>query len=238
MIKRIATVSILTTIGVFLGGGFSSIMLADTTPPTTTPASTPPTQIPATTVDKTAISKWMSWEGGVDFVGSTVEGATTPNIIIHLARMVNTPVGSAPSGIVMYQPNSKKLPVFMGFVSTNKTVGKYFAKNIFNDTPFATAPTIMASNISIDSSKSKDKVSSKIRIPGYLIETELSGIESLEKIDRAAGSPMPFAQQGLEATATKVALKINGKFVKVHLLPQGIGGGSSAVWSPTGMYAR
>jgi hypothetical protein len=232
MSKHLATISVLTTIGALSSGFISSTAIADTTPVT------PATQTPAATAPQTSLSKWMSWEGGVDFVGSTVEGATAPNIIVHIARMVHTPVGSAPSGMVMYQPNPKKPPVFMGFVSTNKTVGKYFAGNIFTGTPFGKAPTITASQISIDSSKSKDKVSSKIKIPGYLIETELTGIESIEKIDRAAGSPMPFAQQGLEATATKVALKINGKSVKVHLLPQGIGGGASAVWSPTGMYAR
>jgi hypothetical protein len=251
MSKRIVTISILATIGIIVFGSLQrssllakeSIMLADTTPakpastPTTTPATVPEIKTPVT-IEKTEISKWMSWEGGVDFAGSTVEGATEPNIIVHVARMVHTPVGSAPSGMIVYQPNPKKPPVFMGFVSTNSTVGKYFGGNIFAGTPFEKAPKILASQISIDASNSKDKVSSKIKIPGYVIETQLSGIESVEKIDRAMGSPMPFAQQGLEATATKVSLKINGKSVKVHLLPQGIGGGASAVWSPTGMYAR
>jgi hypothetical protein len=37
------------------------------------------------------ISDWMSWEGGVDLVASTIPGSAQPNIIVHVARLVHTP---------------------------------------------------------------------------------------------------------------------------------------------------
>jgi hypothetical protein len=40
--------------------------------------------------------------------------------------------------------------------------------------------------------------------------------ESLLSIDRSIGSPLPFSQQGLEAAATKVSLKINGHSISTR----------------------
>ncbi len=75
-------------------------------------------------------------------------------------------------------------------------------------------------------------------IAGYEIEVEFSSLGNLEKIDRAIGALLPFTQQGLEADATAVSLKINGESIAFDLLPMGITGGASAVWSPCGIYAR
>ena len=74
-------------------------------------------------------------------------------------------------------------------------------------------------------------------IEGYDIEVEFSNLGKLEKI-RAIGAPLPFSQQGLEADATNVSLKINGESIEFHCLPMGITGGAAAVWSPAGIYAR
>lgn len=41
------------------------------------------------------VSKWMSWEGGIDLVAVTSPDLQMPNVIVHLGRMVNTPVGNA-----------------------------------------------------------------------------------------------------------------------------------------------
>jgi hypothetical protein len=183
------------------------------------------------------ISDWMSWEGGVDLAASTIPGSTQPNIIVHVARLVHTPVGSAPSGMILFQPDLEKAPLFMGFVSTSLEVGNYFAPKVFADTPFATAPTLEA-KIIIDTSHLPNSVSAHVLIDGHEIEAELSNFESLVSIDRSIGSPLPFSQQGLEAAATKVSLKINGNSIATHLLPMSITGGASAVWSPTGIYAR
>jgi hypothetical protein len=183
------------------------------------------------------ISNWMSWEGGVDLAGSTIPGSTQPNIIVHVARLVHTPVGSAPSGMILFQPDLEKAPLFMGFVSTSLEIGNYFAPNIFADTPFATAPTLEA-KIIIDTAHLPSSISAHVLIDGYEIEAELSNFESLVSIDRSIDSPLPFSQQGLEAAATKGSLKINGESIDIHLLPMSITGGASAVWSPTGIYAR
>ena len=53
----------------------------------------------------TNVTKWMSWEGGIDLAAVTSPDLQMPNIIVHLARMVNTPVGSAASGMILYQPD-------------------------------------------------------------------------------------------------------------------------------------
>jgi hypothetical protein len=34
------------------------------------------------------LTNWMAWENGVDLVGSTIPGGTAPNLIIHVARLV------------------------------------------------------------------------------------------------------------------------------------------------------
>jgi hypothetical protein len=183
------------------------------------------------------VSNWMSWEGGVDLVGSTIPGSDVPNLIVHVARIVHTPVGSAPSGMVLFQPDSQQPPLFMGFASSDLLVGDYFAPHIFADTPFASAPTLQA-KIIIDSSHLPRSVSAHVCIPGYDIEVEFGTLGNAMTIDRAIGSPLPFSQQGLEATATDVSLKINAKKIEFHLLPMSITGGASAVWSPAGIYAR
>ncbi|MBK7124259.1 MAG: hypothetical protein IPH68_16660 [Chitinophagaceae bacterium] len=49
-----------------------------------------------------------------------------PNVIIHLGRMVNTPVGNAASGMILWQPDPNAPPAVMGFVSTDETKGQIF----------------------------------------------------------------------------------------------------------------
>ena len=34
-----------------------------------------------------SVSNWMSWEGGVDLVAVTDPSYTTPNVIVHVARI-------------------------------------------------------------------------------------------------------------------------------------------------------
>jgi hypothetical protein len=183
------------------------------------------------------VTQWMEWEAGVDLVGSTIPGSNQPNLIVHVARIVHTPVGSAPSGLVLFQPDPQQPPLFMGFVSTDLRVGNYFGPKIFADTPFAEAPTLL-SKIIIDTSRLPNSVSSHVLIAGYEIEVEFSNLGNLEQIDRAIGSPLPFSQQGLEADATNVSVKINGDSIAFDLLPMSISGGAAAVWSPCGIYSR
>ncbi len=183
-----------------------------------------------------AIKEWMSWEGGVDVAGFTASGLAMPNVIVHVARVVHTPVGSAPAGMILWQPDPKAAPVLAGFVCTDATVGGYFGPKIFAGTPFEKAP-LSAARIAVCVDL-PNAVASRIDVAGHVFEVTLTGLGTPELVHRAAGSPMPFAQQGVEASAAKAELKVDGKVIALTIPPVGLGGGPGAVWAPTGVYAR
>ncbi len=181
------------------------------------------------------LENWMSWEGGVDLVACTRKGLTQPDLILHVARMVHTPVGSAPAGMVMFQPDAGKPPQVMGFVSTNRTVGAYFGPRIFAGTPFAEAPVLSAW---IEIETGAGSAGSRIEVGGHVFETRFEKLGGLERVERAPGGMTPFFQQGLEAVPGKVEVRIDGQTVKVEIPPVGISGGPAAVFAPAGLYAR
>ncbi len=181
------------------------------------------------------VSNWMSWEGGIDLVALTSPELQMPNVIVHLGRMVNTPVGNAPSGMIFWQPDPKANPLVMGFVSSDPEVGKYFGPKIFAGTPFEQAPVLDA-KISIDITA--DKAVSKCEVGEYLFEVEMSGFSQPYLIDRKPSAMPPFYQQGVEIKASKVILKVNGKNIDLIVPPVGISGGPACVVSPNGVYAR
>lgn len=181
------------------------------------------------------VSKWMSWEGGIDLVAVTSPDLQMPNLIVHLGRMVHTPVGSAPSGMVLWQPDANAMPAVMGFVSTNEEVGKYFGPNIFAGTPFEPAPVLKA-DISIDITA--DKAISKCVVGDYTFEVEMSDFTDPYLISREPAAMPPFHQQGVEIHARKVSVKINGETINIIVPPVGITGGPASVVAPNGVYAR
>lgn len=181
------------------------------------------------------VSKWMSWEGGIDLVAVTAPDLQMPNVIVHLGRMVNTPVGNAASGMILWQPDPNAMPAVMGFVSTNAEVGKYFGPNIFADTPFEQAPVLDAT---IDIQIHTDKAVAKLVVTGYTFEVEMSDFSDPYLIDRKPAAMPPFYQQGVEIHAKKVSLKVNGEAVSIIIPPVGITGGPASVVSPNGVYAR
>lgn len=181
------------------------------------------------------ITKFMSWEGGVDLVAATQEGLAMPNVIIHVARMVHTPAGSAPSGMVLYQPDPAGAPAVIGFVSSDAAVGAYFGPNIFVGTPFEQAP-VLAATIEVETSATR--AASKVTVGGHVFEVEMTNLGALERINREPGGMTPFTQDVLEAIAGSVTLKVNGTPVPVMLPPVGISGGAPAVSAPAGFYAR
>ena len=183
----------------------------------------------------TTVSKWMSWEGGIDLVAVTSPDLQMPNVIVHLGRMVNTPVGNAPSGMILWQPDPNAMPAVMGFVSTNAEVGKYFGPNIFAGTAFEQAPVLDAK---IDIQIFADKAISKLEAGGYVFEVEMSEFSDPYLIDRKPSAMPPFYQQGVEIHAKKVSLKINGETINIIVPPVGITGGPASVVSPNGVYAR
>jgi hypothetical protein len=181
-----------------------------------------------------SVSKWMSWEGGVDLVALSNENVQMPNVIVHIARMVHTPIGSAASGMILL-PDETGMPKVMGFVSTKKEIGDYFGANIFAGTPFENAPTIVG-EINVETNfPEAAKVS--VAIENYEIILELSDFEALDRVSRQSPN-LPFHEDSLEAKATNVKLTVNGEELKVIVPPVGMSGGPAAVYSPAGIYSR
>ena len=183
----------------------------------------------------TNVSNWMSWEGGIDLAAVTSPDLQMPNVIVHLGRMVNTPVGNAASGMILWQPDPNAMPAVMGFVSTNAEVGKYFGPNIFAGTPFEQAPVLDAK---IDIHITSDKAISTLVVGSYTFVVEMSDFSEPYLIDRKPSAMPPFYQQGVEIHAKKVSLKINGEVINIIVPPMGITGGPASVVSPNGVYAR
>lgn len=177
----------------------------------------------------------MSWEGGVDLVAVTSAGLQMPNIIVHLARMVNTPVGNVPSGMILWQPDPNEAPQVFGFVGTDAEVGAYFGPHIFAGTPFETAPVLDAT---IDIQINTNSAYAKCVTGGVTFEVEMSDFSAPYLINRAPAAMPPFYQQGVELHAKSASLKVNGQPVNIIIPPVGISGGPASVVSPNGVYAR
>ncbi len=181
-----------------------------------------------------SITNFMSWVGGVDLFATT-PGTTQPNVIVHVARAVTTPLGTAPSGLVFFQPDGNKPPLFAGFVCTDVKLGAYYGPKIFAGTPFENMPVLEAE---IEITETEGLATATLKIEGFVIETTLSEFGPMEKIERPTGAPMPFTQQGVEAHARNVTLKINGEEIALSALPYSLEMGGSSVWSPGGTYTR
>lgn len=179
-----------------------------------------------------SVTNWMSWEGGVDLVALSNENMPMPNVIVHVARMVHTPVGAAPSGMILL-PDETGAPKVFGFVSSDKTVGNFFGANIFAGTPFETAPTLLA-EISIENDKNSAKAI--VKIEGFEIILELSDFGELTRVNRKSPN-LPFHDDSLETVAGNVKLTVNGSEVSVIVPPIGLSGGAAAVFSAAGIYS-
>lgn len=178
---------------------------------------------------------WMSWEGGFDLAALSAPNLPMPNVIVHVARMVHTPVGSAPAGMILI-PNASGQPAIIGFVSPDENVGRYFGPKIFAGTPFEGAPVHRGT---ITVAHSGTGASARVSIGKDVIDATMEGLGAMELIDRAPMPPMvPFAQRVLELKGARASLKHNGNPIALTIPPVGISGGPAAVWSATGIYAR
>ena len=181
------------------------------------------------------VTKWMSWESGIDLAACTSADLQMPNLIIHVARMVHTPAGNAASGMILWQPNSLAVPEVFGFVSTDAEVGKYFGPNIFADTPFEQAPVLNAQFTFTNTATTAHVV---IDTSTHKFELTMGNFSLPYLIDRKPSAMPPFYQQGVEMEAGKVEVKINGQAIDIIMPPIGISGGPAATFSPNGTYAR
>ncbi len=181
-----------------------------------------------------SVTKWMTWEGGVDLVALSNENISMPNVIVHVARMVHTPVGASPSGMILL-PDESGMPKIIGFVSGDQAVGDYFGANIFAGTPFETAPTIIG-EIKIETDP-PHSATATIKIEGCEIVLELSELGELTRVNRQSPN-LPFHEDALESAAGLVSLTVNGEKMSVIVPPVGMSGGAAAVYSATGTYSR
>lgn len=181
------------------------------------------------------IERWMSWEGGVDLCAATRAGLPMPNVLIQVARVVHTPIGSAPAGLVFWQPDPKSAPTVAGFVCSDAKVGAYFGPAIFAGTPFEHMPVLSAK---IEIAADGRSATSRVEVLGQIFETRLENLGASELIHRAPMPAAPFVQQGLESRSRSASLKVNGKAAEILLPPMGPAGGPAALWSPAGIYAR
>ena len=181
------------------------------------------------------MNNWMSWEGGVDLVAKTHADLEMPNVIGHVARMVHTPVGSAPSGMIFWQPDPAAAPLAFGFVSSDPKVAAYFAGHIFVGTPFEGAPAIVGT---ITITTDAEQATARVEIPGFVFESHLSDFSETTLINREPLPTAPFRQQGLETAASHACLKVNGEKIGLVIPAVGMTGGPCAVVAPCGLYAR
>ncbi len=183
------------------------------------------------------ISSYMSWSDGVDLVGFSAPGLPMPNVIVHFARMVHTPVGSAPAGMIFIPDAANPAqPRVVGFVSPDPVVGAYFGPKIFAGTPFENAP-VLVGTIDVTLALAQKRASVRIAVAGFVIESTLSDLGELQSADRPAGN-LPFGEHALEASSTNTRVTVNGQPLAFMLPPTGLSGGPAAVYSAAGFYAR
>jgi len=180
------------------------------------------------------ITKWMSWQGGVDLAAG-YEGKEGSMILVHVAAMVHTPVGSAPSGMVLLQENAGEAPSLMGFISTKQEVADYFGPNVFAGTPFENAPGLVAD---IEVSQSVDSCSARVVVNGTELSVTMDNLAGAKRVSREANENAPFAQQVLERAAGNTSLTVNGESIAIAIPPQGASGEPVSAFTPAGIYSR
>lgn len=176
---------------------------------------------------------FLSWTDGVDALLKPSDDAPLPHVLVHVARVTNTPWGIAPAGMLLINPDMKEVPDFFGFVCADEELGKYFGPKIFKGTPFEQAPVFKANiNIHVDF---PGNVRATIEVAGHVCELEMSSFDAAQYYNRDP-FPMPFRQNVIEAKASSATFKWNGKIIGGALPATGIGSGLPACYSPSGMY--
>jgi len=190
--------------------------------------------VAATAPGAAPVSAWMSWEAGVDLIGFTKPGLTAPNVILHVARMVHTPIGSAPSGVILWQPDPDAPPIAAGFICTDPAIGAYFGPKVFAGTPFEAMPVLPA-KITVETSATK--ATSTIVAAGHTFVVTMTALAPLTAFDRPIG-PMPFRQVGVEQIPGSVTVTVDGKAIEVIVPPADPVAGAFATFATTGLYHR
>lgn len=183
-----------------------------------------------------AVTQWMCWEGALHLAATTRPGFEQPNLVLHVARLVSTPVGSAPAGWIEWSPEPNRPPALFGFLCMDALVGSYFAPKIWAGTAYEKAP-VVSGQISF-ATKLPHAASARVQVGGHVFEVALDALGPQQLVQRTVGHPMPFAQQGVEAAAGAVALRVNGQSVTPTVAKHSTLGGPGASWSACGVFAR
>lgn len=173
-----------------------------------------------------ALNHWMSWESGIEVTAATTaDGA--PSLVLHLARMLHTPVGSARGGMLLWQPDPRGAPLALCSVTTDSKVGDYCRSRIFPGTLFENAPPILG-DISIE--VHPDDVFARIAIPGFIFDLRLSGIATPILSDSPPAPSPPCHQRRIRSDIHRTTLKLNGRTVDLAF--------SQSIFSPCGFKVR
>lgn len=175
---------------------------------------------------------FLAWLDGIDAMLKPTPDSPLPNVLVHTARVVSTPMGICKAGMILINPENKEMPDFVGFVAEDVELGQYFGPKIFKGTPFEGAPVHQAEmNFEIDF---PGKVVCTVKAAGHTIELELSEFDNAQYYHRPPG--MPFTQNVIEACAHKAVFKFDGNVIPGELPPEGMAGGLPACYAPTGLY--
>jgi hypothetical protein len=176
---------------------------------------------------------FLSWHDGVDAMLKPTPDSPLPHVLVHVARLTNTPMGICAGGMLLINPEMKAVPDLFCFIATDEAMGSYYGPKVFKNTPFENAP-VMKADIRI-TVLFPGNVRAHIEVGGHLVELEISDFDPARYYDRAP-SPMPFRQNVIEARAKSATFKFNGQIIGGELPPTGIGEGLAACYSPAGLY--
>ena len=180
------------------------------------------------------IESWLSWEYGVDITASTVENARQPNLVIHAARQVFTPVGSGAAGLILFTPPRACEPTLRYVVSQNYEVGRYCATQVFAGTPFEDAE-VCGGEVVVGERGANIEI--RVKTAAVEIEALLENIGVLQEVMRPRGV-LPYAQNQLEAGVQTVSLRLDGREQLLYLPPGIAEIAPLALWKPCGHYSR
>jgi hypothetical protein len=173
-----------------------------------------------------ALNHWMSWESGMEVTAATTAGGS-PSLVLHLARMLHTPIGSARGGMLFWQPDPAGDPLVLCSVTTDSKVGDYCRSHLFPGTLFEEAPPVLG-DISIE--VHPDDVFARIAIPGFIFDLRLSGIATAILSDSPAATPALCHHRRIRSDIHRTTLKLNGRTVDLA--------SARSTFSPCGFKAR
>jgi hypothetical protein len=190
----------------------------------------------ATTEGPTELSQWLTFEDGVVLAGRTHESFLLPNLVLVVTGFGRSPRGEGPAGFVLWQPDPDGDPEIADFVGERRRMGRRLDA-LFAGSEIAGSP-IALGELAVARKPRRGRVRVDVFACGHEITARLDDLAPAELVSRPPSAEAPFWQQGVEARAARVRLRIDGRdttFLPVARSPLG---GPAACWSPAGVWAR